>query len=182
MTNWHPTEEDLVLHFYGETGPDEERRVDDHLASCSACRQSWTELGETLKLVDAATVPEPNEGFERVMWARVQQALPEPEAPRSVMEPDPRVMASAERGAGGQRPSPPVAKDEALGAALEREVALVEEAVMAAAELDEVLELRLAAVGPVLHVVAFGEARAVAAREAAAADGEYNSLKSNDFL
>lgn len=82
MTNWHPTEEDLVLHFYGETGPDEERRVDDHLASCSACRQSWTELGETLKLVDAATVPEPGEGFERIMWARVQQSLPEPETTR----------------------------------------------------------------------------------------------------
>ncbi len=83
MTNWHPTEEDLVLHFYGETGPDEERRVDDHLASCSACRQSWAELGDTLKLVDAATVPEPGEGFERVMWARVQQALPERETTRS---------------------------------------------------------------------------------------------------
>lgn len=83
MTNWHPTEEDLVLHFYGETGPDEERRVDDHLASCSTCRQSWNELGDTLKLVDAATVPEPGEGFERVMWARVQQALPETETPRS---------------------------------------------------------------------------------------------------
>jgi len=83
VTNWHPSEEDLVLHFYGETGPDEERRVDDHLTACSMCRQSWSELGETLKLVDAATVPEPGEGFERVMWARVQQALPEPQTARS---------------------------------------------------------------------------------------------------
>jgi hypothetical protein len=83
VTTWHPTEEDLVLHFYGETGPDEERRVDEHVASCSACRQSWTELGETLKLVDAATVPEPGAGFERTMWARVQQALPEPQATKT---------------------------------------------------------------------------------------------------
>jgi hypothetical protein len=74
----HPSEEDLILHFYGEGGADEERRIDDHLAACSECRQSWTELGDTLKLVDAAKVPEPGDGFERVMWARVQSALPEP--------------------------------------------------------------------------------------------------------
>jgi hypothetical protein len=79
---WHPSEEDLVLHFYGEGGHDDERRIDEHLAGCSACRQSWTELRETLKLVDAATVPEPGEGFERIMWARVQQALPEAPQPR----------------------------------------------------------------------------------------------------
>jgi len=74
---YHLTDEDLILHFYGEGGPSEERRIDDHLAACSECRQAWTELGETLKLVDAAKVPEPGEGFERVMWARIQAALPE---------------------------------------------------------------------------------------------------------
>jgi hypothetical protein len=74
---YHLTDEDLILHFYGEGGPSEERRIDDHLAACSECRQAWTELGETLKLVDAAKVPEPGEGFERVMWARIQGALPE---------------------------------------------------------------------------------------------------------
>jgi hypothetical protein len=73
----HLTDEDLILHFYGEGGPGEERRIDDHLAGCSECRQAWAELGETLKLVDAAKVPEPGPGFERVMWARVQSALPE---------------------------------------------------------------------------------------------------------
>lgn len=79
---WHPTEDDLVLHFYGEGGPDEERRIDEHLPGCSACRQAWTDLGDTLKLVDAATVPEPAEEFERVMWARIQQVLPDAPRPR----------------------------------------------------------------------------------------------------
>jgi len=76
-TNWHPTEEDLVLHFYGETDAPLTRRVEDHLHQCSSCRAAWTELGETLKLVDQAqaAVPEPGPGFERVMWARVQQDL-----------------------------------------------------------------------------------------------------------
>ncbi|HKV98281.1 MAG TPA: hypothetical protein VJN96_00590 [Vicinamibacterales bacterium] len=73
----HLTDEDLILHFYGEGGPSEERRIDDHLAACSECRQAWAELGDMLKLVDAAKVPEPGEGFERVMWARVQNGLPE---------------------------------------------------------------------------------------------------------
>jgi hypothetical protein len=74
----HPTDEDLILHFYGEGGPAEERRVDEHLGSCRTCQQAWAELGETLKMVDAATVPEPGDGFERTMWARVQSALPPP--------------------------------------------------------------------------------------------------------
>jgi hypothetical protein len=81
---WHPSEEDLILHFYGEGAPDEERRVDEHLAACGTCRHSWTDLGDTLKLVDAATVPEPGEGFERTMWARVQNALPEARPATSV--------------------------------------------------------------------------------------------------
>ena len=75
---YHASDEDLILHFYGEGGPDEERRIDEHLEGCRQCRQAWTELGDTLKLVDAAKVPEPGEGFERVMWARIQSALPEP--------------------------------------------------------------------------------------------------------
>ncbi len=82
---WHPTDEDLILHFYGEDTPAEEYRVDEHLAACSTCRHAWTELGDTLKLVDAATVPEPGAGFERTMWARVQNVLPDaqPAAPAS---------------------------------------------------------------------------------------------------
>ena len=72
---WHPTDEDLILHFYGE-GRRDETRVDEHLHACASCRSAWVDLQETLKLVDAATVPEPDAGFERAMWARVQQALP----------------------------------------------------------------------------------------------------------
>ena len=77
MTMWHPSDEDLILHFYGEGSPNEEGRIDEHLATCGTCRQAWAELGETLRMVDAAAVPEPGDGFERTMWARVQTALPE---------------------------------------------------------------------------------------------------------
>jgi hypothetical protein len=74
----HLTDDDLILHFYGELPPVEAARVDGHLRACASCHDAWAELGETLKLVDAAAIPEPPDGFERVMWAKVQQALPVP--------------------------------------------------------------------------------------------------------
>ncbi len=81
----HPSEDELVLHFYGEAGTDEERRIDGHLATCAACQAQWIELSQTLKLVDTVTVPEPAEGFEQRMWARVQQALPQAETAGQVV-------------------------------------------------------------------------------------------------
>jgi hypothetical protein len=75
LRHWHPTEDDLILHFYGEGQPDSEARIDDHLRGCADCRAAWRELSGTLKLVDAARLPEAPSGFEHVMWARVEQAL-----------------------------------------------------------------------------------------------------------
>ncbi|HYN09291.1 MAG TPA: hypothetical protein VES67_18050 [Vicinamibacterales bacterium] len=75
MTIWHPSEDDLILHFYGEGHDGSEPRVDEHLRTCVSCRMAWTDLTETLKLVDAARLPEAPSGFEGVMWARVEQAL-----------------------------------------------------------------------------------------------------------
>ncbi len=75
---WHPSEDELILHFYGEGHPGTEHRVDEHLRGCVSCRLAWTDLSETLKLVDAARMPEAPSGFEQVMWARVEQALMRP--------------------------------------------------------------------------------------------------------
>jgi hypothetical protein len=74
---WHPTDDDLVLHFYGEGAEVDEPTLERHLASCEACHMAWSTLQQTMRMVDAADVPEPDPGFERVMWARVQQALPD---------------------------------------------------------------------------------------------------------
>ncbi|HEY7473866.1 MAG TPA: hypothetical protein VH679_02575 [Vicinamibacterales bacterium] len=81
MTIWHPSEDDLILHFYGEGPASSEPRIDDHLRSCISCRAAWSELSRTLKLVDAARLPDAPSGFEHVMWARVEQALMRPAAP-----------------------------------------------------------------------------------------------------
>jgi hypothetical protein len=75
LSAWHPSDDDLILHFYGEAAADEPR-IDAHLGGCHACRQAWQDLRETLTLVDAAATPDPGPGFERIVWARVQQALP----------------------------------------------------------------------------------------------------------
>ena len=73
----HLTEDELVLHFYGERRS-EEPPIDAHLQACDECRKAFAALRETMQLVDDATVPEPGPDFERAMWDRVRRALPAP--------------------------------------------------------------------------------------------------------
>lgn len=70
----HLTEEDLVLHYYGEDN--DRARVERHLVDCDTCRTDFAKLRHTLSLVDAVEVPEPPEGFERTVWARLAPELP----------------------------------------------------------------------------------------------------------
>jgi hypothetical protein len=73
----HISDDDLILHFYGENAGGE-ARIDAHLQTCASCQDAWHDLQETLQLVDSAVPPDPEAGFERVMWAKVQAALPPP--------------------------------------------------------------------------------------------------------
>lgn len=82
----HPTDDDLILHFYGEAAG-EAPKVDAHLAECADCRANWESLRQTLQMVDSADVADAPEGFERVMWARVQPSLPAPRAAASWWSP-----------------------------------------------------------------------------------------------
>ena len=80
LTPPHLTEETLVLAHYRDLPPPEQAAADAHLEACEPCREAEQRLVQTLGLVDAAPAPEPPPGFERVMWARVQAALPERQA------------------------------------------------------------------------------------------------------
>src|SRR5471032_626892 len=71
----HPSDEDLILHFYGESAGDEQP-LDAHLAACASCQDAWRNLKATMSLVDTANVPEPDAAFEGAMWARLQPSLP----------------------------------------------------------------------------------------------------------
>jgi hypothetical protein len=71
----HPTEDELVLLFYGDATPDDERRLSAHVETCADCRPVWQEIRSSLAAVDAAGIPEPPADFERVMWARVLREI-----------------------------------------------------------------------------------------------------------
>jgi hypothetical protein len=73
----HLTDDDLVLHYYGELGRDEEARAGEHLTGCPACHENYRRLQRVLAAVDetAVTVPEPSPGFERTVWARLQPEI-----------------------------------------------------------------------------------------------------------
>jgi hypothetical protein len=79
----HPSEDELVLLFYGDADAAEEARLTEHLDGCLTCQPAWQELRATLNAVDAASTPEPPADFERVMWARVQRALEDMPAPQT---------------------------------------------------------------------------------------------------
>jgi hypothetical protein len=73
----HVTDEDLILHFYGEAP--EPARIESHLASCGTCRDEYTRLNRVLALVDTADsfnpADAPGPGFEREVWARLEPTL-----------------------------------------------------------------------------------------------------------
>ena len=74
MTN-HLSEEQLILHYYGETPRDEAARLSEHLASCGECEAANSSLRRVLMLVDTAAPVEARPGFERDVWARLEPQL-----------------------------------------------------------------------------------------------------------
>jgi hypothetical protein len=77
MTN-HLSEEELILHYYGEIDRADEFRVDGHLAGCGECQAAKAQLHRVLTLVETAAPVEARPGFERDAWARLEPQLPSP--------------------------------------------------------------------------------------------------------
>ena len=73
----HLTEDDLVLHYYGELSSADEARTTTHLGGCAACHESYRRLQRVLAAVDetAFVVPELPANFERTVWARLEPNL-----------------------------------------------------------------------------------------------------------
>ena len=71
----HVSEDDLILHYYGET---EAAHVDAHLATCDSCCRDFVRLQQVLALVEPQDVPELSPGFERTVWARLEPELARP--------------------------------------------------------------------------------------------------------
>jgi hypothetical protein len=72
----HLGENDLILHFYGES---DGTAVEEHLATCTTCRTEFERLRQMLSLMDRADAfsppHTPGPSFEREVWARLEPQL-----------------------------------------------------------------------------------------------------------
>jgi len=70
----HLSEEQIVLHYYGDAEQEEE--VGRHLSECSACRAEFGRVKALLEQIEPAEVPEPPEFFEEKTWLNLRDRLP----------------------------------------------------------------------------------------------------------
>ena len=71
----HLSEEQIVLHYYGDA--EEASEVERHLAACSDCRAEFARVQSTLKQIEPIEVPEPPASFEEKTWLNLRDRLPE---------------------------------------------------------------------------------------------------------
>jgi hypothetical protein len=67
----HLEDDDLILHFYGETGT----AAEPHLSDCVDCRARYQALQRVLNVVEAPPVPYRGPGFESEVWDRLAPGL-----------------------------------------------------------------------------------------------------------
>ncbi|HEX3877104.1 MAG TPA: hypothetical protein VHW24_08970 [Bryobacteraceae bacterium] len=70
----HLTEEELVLHYYGEEG--DALTADRHLEECPHCRETFASLQRVLNVVDSLPVPERGPEYGAEVWRRVSPSIP----------------------------------------------------------------------------------------------------------
>ena len=76
MATQHLTEDELILHYYGESAPAQEQRAAAHLEACGPCRGEYVRLQHVLGVIDESAVAvEPPPSFERTVWARLEPNL-----------------------------------------------------------------------------------------------------------
>ena len=71
----HLTEDDLVLHYYGELDASAEAQTTTHLSACEPCHRSYVRLQRVMAAIDTMPAPALDEGYERIVWARLEPAL-----------------------------------------------------------------------------------------------------------
>jgi hypothetical protein len=70
----HLSEEQLVLHCYGDAGDAE--TVRGHLEACAACRDEFERVQGLLKQIEPLEIPEPPAIFEEKTWLHLRDRLP----------------------------------------------------------------------------------------------------------
>jgi len=74
-TMQHLTDDDLVLHYYGELDSAAETQATTHLSSCKSCQGNYVRLQRVMAAIDSVPVPAIGDAFERTVWARLEPAL-----------------------------------------------------------------------------------------------------------
>ena len=75
----HCTEDELILHYYGEARAP--AAVDRHLATCAGCADAYQAIVGTLQLVVAPEPPERDDSYSHEVWSRLRGRLPERPVP-----------------------------------------------------------------------------------------------------
>jgi len=70
----HLSEEQLILHYYGEN--DDPGPVERHLDDCDACRATYGSLERVLNVMEALPVPERTAQYGTQVWERLEAYLP----------------------------------------------------------------------------------------------------------
>jgi hypothetical protein len=70
----HLTEEDLILHYYGEQG--ETLAAEQHLDGCEECRAHFAALQRVLNVVDSLPAPVRGPEYGSEVWKRIESRLP----------------------------------------------------------------------------------------------------------
>lgn len=77
----HPSEDDLILYYYGEAGTSP--AVEAHLASCAACTEAMAALRRDLSAVTEDPIPARGGDYGPRVWHELQPRLAARPAPRS---------------------------------------------------------------------------------------------------
>jgi hypothetical protein len=70
----HLSEEQIVLHFYGDAESEENVRL--HLEECPICRSEFERVAALLRGIEPTEVPDPPPGFDYKLWLNVRDRLP----------------------------------------------------------------------------------------------------------
>jgi hypothetical protein len=70
----HLSEEQLVLHYYGEEG--DTLAAEQHLESCGECRSVYASLQRVLNIVDGLPLPERAADYGERVWRSIEGRIP----------------------------------------------------------------------------------------------------------
>jgi hypothetical protein len=73
MINCRTSKDRMIEALYGELGPTEKERLDEHLCSCPDCASEYSVLGATLKVMDQRERPDPGPAFWDGYWDRLSR-------------------------------------------------------------------------------------------------------------